>query len=187
LRPSRVLEGHVFKVGALHFPSRFIITGLPPGMKADAASGTIYGQIAYSAATTKSRTYQVSVRAQNALGIGPAFIVPWRIDPHDGNGLAGTYHGIIERGYNSDGGRVSVTVSKTGTASMVVEQPGSATRRGACILIGRAPDTLPDTYDPPLPEGMTPPIPLTTAVLLGNAAKGTPMPWSRRDCWLALR
>lgn len=186
LRPTRALEIHNFSLAFNATPTRFSVTGLPPGLKAEAvreADGyrltnriSIYGQIALTAASGKPRTYQVTVKGMNEAGWGAAVTVPWIVEPYADAALAGTYRGILERSSdNPTGGRIVVTVSSAGTASLITESLGKQTERGVAYVIGRGPSALPENYSPPLPGGMTDPLPYTGLFFLGNLKTEYPM------------
>jgi|GEM_PF-3961619 len=93
-------------------------TGLPPGLKLDAATGSLSG------IPTKAGTYTISVTPISAAGAGPVRLYPVVVGALDPR-LIGSFEGLQGRGYwNNDplGGAVSISVSASASYSGVLRQ-----------------------------------------------------------------
>jgi cyclophilin family peptidyl-prolyl cis-trans isomerase len=96
----------------IHTPSRFTLSGLPPGMKFDTLTGVISGR------PTKAGTYRLSATASNLAGISaPAAqgdLVVTALPPTSTGIFAGTV-GASDALNGSKGGRFDLVISETGT------------------------------------------------------------------------
>ncbi|MBV6498243.1 MAG: hypothetical protein CJBNEKGG_00462 [Prosthecobacter sp.] len=95
----------------IHTPSRFTLTGLPPGMKFDTRTGVISGR------PTKAGTYKLSATASNLAGTSaPAAqgdLVVTALPPANTGIFAGTV-GASDALNGGRGGRIDLTVTETG-------------------------------------------------------------------------
>lgn len=103
----------------IHTPSRFGLTGLPPGMKFDTRTGTISGR------ATKAGTYKLSATASNIAGTStPAAqgdLVVTALPPASTGIFAGTV-GASDTLNAGKGGRFDLVITETGayTAKMTL-------------------------------------------------------------------
>lgn len=130
LSSGRVLRPYSASVSASAHPMSFSITGLPPGLTYDAASGNIQG------APTAPGTFTVKVTATNPVGTSLVVSAPLVIDPLP---VQGTYSGLV---YGSSvwGG---MNPSTLGTFSMTVAANGSYTGKAVVGVYNGALYTLP--------------------------------------------
>lgn len=108
--PAAGQIGYAFSddIEAEHYPSKFIITGLPPGLKADPVTGEITGRF------TKAGTYQVKLSAVSPLGTGPILTLPMVVAPLPA-GSQGSFVGLTPSHESNQGlgGLTNVTVTPT--------------------------------------------------------------------------
>lgn len=94
-------------------PTSFVITGLPPGMTYNKATGQITGR------PTRAGTFTLKVRAANPAGSSASVTATMFVVPLDSYTI-GSYVGLFARqtNLNADtGGRLDLTVSDTGAFS----------------------------------------------------------------------
>ncbi|GEP44114.1 choice-of-anchor D domain-containing protein [Brevifollis gellanilyticus] len=115
---------------ASNFPTGFIATGLPPGLKLDPKTGHITGRpTVASKRNTQNTAYLpnlITLKASNPAGTGPGQEFSMTVEALDPSYI-GTFNGIVARSGASNfglGGHVQITVNPTGTVS------GSATLAG---------------------------------------------------------
>jgi|GEM_PF-374522 len=100
-------------ISASHNPTRFTITGLPTGLKYDAATGAISGR------PTVSKSYLVKASASNEAGSGLQVTQELIVEPFPAH-LIGSFDGVLPRHPDRNdnlGGRLKLTVAKTGAYS----------------------------------------------------------------------
>jgi formylglycine-generating enzyme required for sulfatase activity len=107
--------------------TRLEASGLPPGIRLDAASRSLLGR-PISPRLNRQRElipYEVRLRARDSGGVGPWVAFDWRIEPLPG-GMAGKFEGLVARQVTVNGapeaaigfgGAFQVTVSASGAAS----------------------------------------------------------------------
>jgi formylglycine-generating enzyme required for sulfatase activity len=107
--------------------TRLEASGLPPGIRLDAASRSLLGR-PISPWLNRQRElipYEVQLRARGPGGVGPWVAFDWRIEPLPG-GMAGKFEGLVARQVTVNGapeaatgfgGGFQVTVSASGAAS----------------------------------------------------------------------
>jgi hypothetical protein len=113
-----------FVIPSLNNPTKFIVSGLPAGIKLDAATGRLTGQ-ATAAKLAKGAVvaYQVKVSASNAAGVTDVKTVPWTVMPL-GAAETGNFYGLISRDQpltDELGGTLKVTVATTGAFTGTVK------------------------------------------------------------------
>lgn len=171
LRPAREGEFIQFFLTSPNQVDKWTISGLPPGLKL--LDNKVEGFITHKAASDEPRVYEVRVQATYQKMTGPEYIVPWTIEPFTDSGLAGTYHGLIERvEYFAEGAALKLTLNAKGTGTFSLKGPKGTADRGRIYLAGRSPAGLPEEYDPPLPDGLAPPTPTPTIVGVGRVKRG---------------
>ncbi len=123
LRPASVLESVSWELKATDnhaTPTKFRVSGLPPGITYNATTHRVGGHVQPSAAPKAPRDYRVKVQASNAVGAGPVHEVTWRILPYQPQ-VSGTYHATISRHDWEPLGQLSgfttTTISTTGSYS----------------------------------------------------------------------
>lgn len=117
---SETINGK-YTLSAANGPAKFTASGLPAGVKLDAATGALTGK-PLAAKFDKSGNpipYPVKLSASNLAGAGPAITVDWLVQPLPG-GLAGACEMLVERdpALNSGlGSWVSLAITSTGKVS----------------------------------------------------------------------
>ncbi|MES2598875.1 MAG: putative Ig domain-containing protein [Verrucomicrobiota bacterium] len=108
-----------FLISANKFPTKYIVSGLPPGLKLDAASGRIHG-VPTAAKLVKGAVepYALKVSASNSAGTSVVENVSWTVQPLYPAAI-GTYDGLVARGeLNQElGGSFRITVAGTSALS----------------------------------------------------------------------
>jgi len=102
-------------------PTRFTVSGLPPGVRLDAVTGRLQGR------PTRAGLYNLRVRAFNAAGGGNTVATTLRVTPMPGP-TVGAFTGLLARQteINSSGGGVmTVAVTDNGLFSGQVLIPGA--------------------------------------------------------------
>jgi hypothetical protein len=102
-------------------PIRFIVTGLPLGLRYDAITRSIVGQPTTPKLyrTKQPIPYAVKISAANRLGMGPVVTVPWIVLPLPVD-LTSRFTGLVARQalVNGNlGSSLSLTITSTGAAS----------------------------------------------------------------------
>ncbi len=111
LRKAIVGQDYTDTVSASNNPTSFVITGLPAGLKYNAATGVISGR------PTTVKSYQVKASASNDVGTGEQETQELTVESFPAQ-VVGTFVGIVARDparNASLGGLLKVTVAKTGT------------------------------------------------------------------------
>lgn len=115
----RVGQGIDFTITADNTPTKFIITGLPPGVKLDAAKGRIYGiPTAVKIVKGVITPYTLKISASNTAGTSDVETVLWTVLPLFPS-VIGTYNGLVAHDpVNQDlGGSLKLTVASTAALS----------------------------------------------------------------------
>ncbi len=115
----RVGQGIDFTITADNAPTKFIITGLPAGVKLDAATGRIYGvPIAAKQVKGVITPYTLKISASNTAGTSDVETVLWTVQPLYPS-VIGTYNGLVVHDpVNQDlGGTLKLTVASTAALS----------------------------------------------------------------------
>lgn len=103
--------------GGAQAASKFVISGLPSGLKYNPATGEIYG--APTSAKTVTTSYTVKITAYNPIGKSSTVDVTLVVQPIP-EGAVGTFVGLVERNsvLNSDlGGRLDLKTTAGGAYS----------------------------------------------------------------------
>lgn len=112
-------------------PSSFSVTGLPPGLTLNTATGVISGR------PTKAGIYNITARASNPAGTGTAVTGTLRIVAPEAAG-AGTYTGIINPrpSINANkGGRLNLTVTDNAAwSALLVLGKDSYNLKGSILI-----------------------------------------------------
>lgn len=115
----RVGQSIDFTITADNAPTKFIITGLPAGVKLDAATGRIYG-IPTAARIVKGviTPYTLKISASNMAGVSSVETVLWTVQPLYPS-VIGTYNGlVVHDAVNQNlGGTLKLTVASTAALS----------------------------------------------------------------------
>jgi DNA-binding beta-propeller fold protein YncE len=104
-------------VSATNNPSRYIVSGLPPGLKCDPTTGEISGR------PTVSKTFQIKAAASNLAGTGQVLTQELVVAPFPTT-IMGSFQGLLPRHSEVNanlGGKITLNVSKTGTYSGKLE------------------------------------------------------------------
>lgn len=108
-----------FTITAANSPTKFAITGLPPGLKLDTASGRIHG-VPTTAKIVKGvvSPHVLKISASNTAGSSMTETVSWTVHPLY-PGVIGTYNGLVAHDpVNQDlGGSLKLTVASTAALS----------------------------------------------------------------------
>ena len=134
-----ISESMNFQVTGQNLPTRFSISGLPSGLTYNSATGMITGRPLVASGV---EPFTITITASNAAGSSyPPTTMPLVVLPLT-TGITGSYFGLIDREPNVNsklGGRVSLTVSKTGVAT------GTMTLGASNLKFVKALDTAPAT------------------------------------------
>lgn len=124
LPAATIGAAYLCTLSADNLPTTYLISGLPKGLKADAALGRITGR------PTVSGTFQVSIKAANQFGAGPEVVLPLVVEALAPNRV-GTFGGLVARdaGNRQLGGSFSLTVTATG--AYTIKQVGAFGEKGA--------------------------------------------------------
>ncbi len=119
-------------------PSGYAASGLPAGLKFNAASGLISGR------PTASGLFMVRLKAKNGKGFGPEIVAPLVVRALP-TGAVGTFVGMVERdaAVNGNlGGRLDLTTTVTGAYTLKLTQGTTAvTQKGVLdVVLGQAPE-----------------------------------------------
>jgi DNA-binding beta-propeller fold protein YncE len=106
-------QNYQFQLTAESDPTRYNVSGLPPGLKCDAATGIISGR------AKSGKVHTVKVSASNEAGTGQQISFEMLVEafPPD---LLGVFEGVVppDEVLNTNlGGRIRLTLSKTGAIS----------------------------------------------------------------------
>jgi hypothetical protein len=118
---NRVGEAVALRLFASFFPTKFVVKGLPPGLRYDAASQFILGYPT-TPKLDKNRqplAYPVKISAANALGTGAEITVDWTILPLPAD-FGGSFSGLVAPQAQVNGGlggSISFTVAAAGSVS----------------------------------------------------------------------
>ncbi len=128
-----------FQVTAQNNPSRFSIAGLPSGLTYNSSTGVVSGKPLVASGV---EPFTITVTASNAAGSSyPPTTMPLVVQPLT-VGIAGSYLGLIDHDPNVNGnlgGKLTLTVSKTGVAT------GSVLMGKSASSFVKAVDTAPAT------------------------------------------
>lgn len=116
LHPVPIGAEFGFTVAATNYPTKFVMKGLPKGLKYVAATGGIAGH------PTVSGSFDLTVTASNKAGTSDPVHATLVVNALD-TALMGTFAGVIERNESSNralGGWVSLTTTATGAYTLKV-------------------------------------------------------------------
>ena len=114
LSPATIGALYDVTLTAENSPTTFVIAGLPKGLKADAATGRIFGR------PTVSGSFFLRVKASNPFGFGTEVTLPLVVQALDPN-LVGNFSGLIGRDANVNrnlGGWFNLKVAATGAYTL---------------------------------------------------------------------
>ncbi|GEP42067.1 hypothetical protein BGE01nite_13580 [Brevifollis gellanilyticus] len=120
----QVAQSVNFVIPASNNPTKFTVSGLPAGIKLDAATGRLTGQ-ATAAKLVRGEVvaYLLKVSASNAAGSSEIQTVEWKVMPL-GAAETGNFYGLINRDQvltDELGGTLKVTVLSTGAFTGTVK------------------------------------------------------------------
>lgn len=137
--PAIIGQDYQWQISAANSPTKFTITGLPAGLKLNAATGQVTGR------PSLAKTFAIKASASNSAGTSAAKTANMVVAPFPESAL-GVYTGVVPRHAeaalnNNLGGRLAITTTKLGafTGSLVM---GTATHalKGSLVML---PDTDP--------------------------------------------
>jgi hypothetical protein len=139
LPPAIVGQDYSWPLSAANGATKFNITGLPAGLKANANTGLITGK------PTTAKSYTVKVSATNAIGTSSIKEQVLVVQPYPTEAL-GVYAGIVPRNAeltltNNLGGRITLTTTKLGafSGSLVLGTVTHAVKGSLVMLPGADP------------------------------------------------
>ncbi len=117
-RVSQDITG--LQIPCLKNPAKFTAAGLPPGVKIDPLTGTLYGKPTAARYVKGALVpYQVKITVSNLAGKVVSPLLPWTIHPLP-EGAAGVFSGVLGRSDPMNGGlggTVLLTLTQTGACS----------------------------------------------------------------------
>lgn len=118
---------------AEHHPAKFNISGLPPGLTANATTGEVTGRF------TKPGSYTVKISATNAHGTGPVLTLPLTVESIRAE-HAGSFVGLVYPNETNQnlGGLVTATITAEGKYTLKVRS-GTRSASFAGVLQADAP------------------------------------------------
>ncbi len=165
----RVGQGIDFTITADNAPTRYTITGLPTGVKLDAATGRIYG-VPTAAKIVKGviTPYTLKISASNTAGTSEVKTVLWTVQPLY-PGVIGTFNGLVALGPVNQGLGGTLRLSVASSAAL-----SGTLRLGALSYTLAGSLNFPGINDKPAGQiVITRKAPLTTLVIAFEINKDT--------------